>query len=280
MTAKTCFRFASTLVLAFTLALWGAPVRAQDPPAGDECKELSQDKSVSGWIGLAECYQKAGNVDKAVEAARQARSAASIPEERVDASQTLACALLDQPDAQAKTEAADLFKENMASSGGNRARAGYYLTLRELHRDGEAAEFLRSLKPGAAQGGGEGPPCRTLNPRLTQTWNEFADVLDLEAPLRVGGAVTRPELIRMAKPVITDEARKHPGFSGAVILEAIIDRQGRIQNPRVLKGQPYGLNENAIESLKQWRFKPATLEGKPVKVYYVLTVTFTVTNDR
>lgn len=252
MTETTCFRLISILLLAVALALPAAPARSQEPPSSE--------------------------VDKAIEAARQARSAASTPEERAEATQALACALLDRPGDEAKAEAADLFKENMASSGGNRARAGYYLALRELHRDGEAAEFLRSLKPETMQRDGAEPPCKSLNPRLTQTWNEFVDVLDLDAPLRVGGAVTRPEIIHMAKPVPTTEARMHPGFSGQVILEAIIDRQGRIQNARVLKGQPYGLNESALESLKQWRFRPATLDGKPVKVYYVLTVTYTIAN--
>jgi len=83
----------------------------------------------------------------------------------------------------------------------------------------------------------------------------------------------------MVRPVPTIEARKHPGFSGTVILQAVIDRQGRVENARVLKGQPYGLNESAVESLKQWRFRPATRDGKPVKVYYVLTVNFAITND-
>ena len=60
-------------------------------------------------------------------------------------------------------------------------------------------------------------------------------------------------------------------------MEALIDRQGRVQDVRVLKGQPYGLSESAVASVKQWKFKPATLKGKPVKAYSVLTVTFRIT---
>jgi TonB family protein len=278
MTEKTCLRRVSVLAVAMTLALPAAPARAEGPPPGDECKELSQGESAPIRIGLAECYQRLGNLEKAVETARQARLAASTPEERVDASQALACALLSQPDAQAKTEAAGLFKENMASSGGNRARAGYYLALRELHRDDEAAEFLRSLKQGAARDGGGDAPCRILNPGLTKTWNEFVEFLDLDAPVRSGEDVTRPEIIYQVRPVVPVEARRHPGFSGQVIVEAIIDRQGRVENVRVLKGQPYGLSDSAVECVRQWRFRPATLKGKPVKVYYVLTINFGITN--
>jgi len=61
-----------------------------------------------------------------------------------------------------------------------------------------------------------------------------------------------------------------------VILEAIIDAEGKIDDIRVLKGQPMGLTESAVKSVKTWTFRPATLDGKPVKVYYVLTVKFQV----
>jgi hypothetical protein len=42
----------------------------------------------------------------------------------------------------------------------------------------------------------------------------------------------------------------------------------------VIKGLPLGLTETAIESLLQWTFEPATLDGKPVAVYYNLTFNF------
>jgi TonB family protein len=291
MTERTCLRLVPMLALAVTLALPAAPARAEDPPSVNECKEylsaneLSQSRSMPVWLRLVECYQRLGSFGKAIETARQARQAAATPEERVEASQTLACALLSEPDAQAKAEAAGLFKETMASSGGIRARAGYYLALRELHREDEAAEFIRSLKQGAAQEDGAEPPCRTQNPRWLQTWNEFEDALglgaadSLDTPATVGGEVTRPEIIYQLRPEVTIDARKHPGFSGQVIVKAIIDRQGRVQNVRVLKGQPYGLSDSAVASVKQWRFKPATLKGKPVKVRYILTVNFKVTDD-
>ena len=42
----------------------------------------------------------------------------------------------------------------------------------------------------------------------------------------------------------------------------------------MLKGLPMGLEESAVDAIKTWRFKPATLNGKPVMVYYNLTVNF------
>ncbi len=43
---------------------------------------------------------------------------------------------------------------------------------------------------------------------------------------------------------------------------------------RVLKASPFGLTESAVETVKKWKFKPATLNGEPVAVYYSLTVSF------
>lgn len=92
-------------------------------------------------------------------------------------------------------------------------------------------------------------------------------------PYRVEGEVKAPEKISGAAPVYTELARK-AHISGAVIVEAIIDEQGNVTHPRVLQGQPMGLDRSAVEAMQTWKFKPATLKGKPVKVYYVLTVRF------
>jgi protein TonB len=94
-------------------------------------------------------------------------------------------------------------------------------------------------------------------------------------PYRVGDRVTRPEKIAGAPPVYTEEARK-AGVTGVVILEAIIDERGDVVNTRVLKGLPKGLDEAALETVTTWKFKPATLDGQPVKVYYTLTVNYTM----
>ena len=59
-------------------------------------------------------------------------------------------------------------------------------------------------------------------------------------------------------------------------MEAVIDEQGCVRNIRVLQEVPDGLTEAAVASVSQWVFSPATLNGKPVKVYYVLTINFAV----
>ncbi|HVG10009.1 MAG TPA: energy transducer TonB [Thermoanaerobaculia bacterium] len=97
-------------------------------------------------------------------------------------------------------------------------------------------------------------------------------------PYRVEGDVMRPEKISGSPPVYTAEARKAL-VQGTVILQAVIDEQGNVTDVQVLKGLPAGLDQAATEAVKTWKFNPATQHGRPVPVYYTLTVNFTMETD-
>jgi len=92
-------------------------------------------------------------------------------------------------------------------------------------------------------------------------------------PLRVGKGVNRPELVNQIKPEYPEKVKKK-GVTGTVILDALIDREGCVRDTYVLKGMPFGLTESSIAAVKSWAFNPATLNGEPVKVRYVLTISF------
>ena len=94
-------------------------------------------------------------------------------------------------------------------------------------------------------------------------------------PMKVGGGVRPPQKVYTPQPVYTEEARLGR-VQGVVILEAIIDEEGLVQQVKVLKGLPMGLSESAVETAGQWKFKPATLDGQPVPVYFNLTVRFSL----
>ena len=94
-----------------------------------------------------------------------------------------------------------------------------------------------------------------------------------EHPVRVGGDVTRPELLSRVDPEYTWEARR-ARIQGVVIVEVVIDTAGRVTDVKVLKPLPMGLDRAAVAAVKRWTFRPAMYQGKPVAVHYNLTVNF------
>jgi protein TonB len=92
-------------------------------------------------------------------------------------------------------------------------------------------------------------------------------------PTQFKAGMTPPEVIVRVQPRYTEAARK-AGVQGTVIVEAIIDEQGRVTNLRVMKSLPMGLDQAATDAVRQWRFKPALLNTRPVKIFWTLTVYF------
>ncbi len=100
----------------------------------------------------------------------------------------------------------------------------------------------------------------------------------MEGPLRINEDVTRPERLS-GKPPVYHPLARIAGLAGSVIVESIIEVTGQISKVKVLKGLPLGLSRAAVDSMLGWRFTPAIFEGKPVRVYYVLTVNFQLEGD-
>ncbi|PYQ50573.1 MAG: energy transducer TonB [Acidobacteria bacterium] len=96
-----------------------------------------------------------------------------------------------------------------------------------------------------------------------------------EGPLRVGGDVKAPVVIKRVEPTYPDTARKAK-IAGVVIVEAIIDKDGNVDKAKVLKGLSMGLSEAAVDAVRKWKFKPGTMNGEPVDVIFNLTVNFTL----
>ena len=99
-----------------------------------------------------------------------------------------------------------------------------------------------------------------------------------ENALRVGGTTQRPELIGEPVRRYPPEARK-AGIQGTVIVEVIVDPEGCVRHPRVLKGVP-SLDGAGLAAVRSWTFQPATRDGKVVAVYYVLSVSFSLKDSR
>ena len=67
-------------------------------------------------------------------------------------------------------------------------------------------------------------------------------------------------------------------LQGQVVLQAVISKQGTIENLRVLAGHPI-LIPAAIEAVRQWRYRPYILNNEPVEVETQITVNFSLTEN-
>ena len=92
-------------------------------------------------------------------------------------------------------------------------------------------------------------------------------------PYRAGSGVEPPRLLREVKAKYTDEARRR-GTTGNVILEIVIARDGTVTDVSVRRGLGSGLDERAIEAVRQWKFAPARRLGEPVDVIVEVAVEF------
>lgn len=92
-------------------------------------------------------------------------------------------------------------------------------------------------------------------------------------PLRIGGDVKPPILLQKIEPGYPEAARK-ARLEGVVILEAIITASGNVEEVKVLKSVNPLLDASAVRAVQEWKYKPATLNGRAVRVYLTVTVTF------
>jgi hypothetical protein len=82
-----------------------------------------------------------------------------------------------------------------------------------------------------------------------------------------------PTCFYMPNPPYSDEARKLK-VNGYIIAEAIINTHGSLENLRISRGLPGGLNETTLTTMRTWRCHPAQLDGKNVPVQLHFEVNF------
>jgi protein TonB len=81
-------------------------------------------------------------------------------------------------------------------------------------------------------------------------------------------------LIRKVQPAYPPLA-KQARISGSVVLQAVIGKDGTIQNLKAVSGHPM-LIQSALDAVRQWKYKPYFLNGEPVEVDTQVTVNFTL----
>ena len=238
---------------------------------------------------LTEAYRRAGRPEQAAEACRLMIRRTQQETVLVRTYNELGYWLLATPDVvpERLEEAEAAFSRALELSSGQAEAAR--LNLAEVrHRRGRAAEIA-------------GLFAEIEDPRKADSWRDLRRIeiseqaagLVAEAreafrlaakrrideivasgePMQVGGDVKKPEKISAPPAQIPDEARRAK-VNGVVILQAVIDVDGNVGDVKVIQGLPYGLTEQTIKAVKRWKFKPATLNGEPVPVYYNLTMNF------
>lgn len=92
-------------------------------------------------------------------------------------------------------------------------------------------------------------------------------------PYRPGSGIEPPTLLREVRADYTEDARRR-GLTGDVVLEIVVRRDGGVGDIKVLQGLGSGLNDRAVQAVRQWRFSPARHQGVPVDVIVEVAVEF------
>jgi periplasmic protein TonB len=90
--------------------------------------------------------------------------------------------------------------------------------------------------------------------------------------VRVGGDIREPRRIRGGAPIYPEIARR-ARIQGKVVLECVIDTDGRVTDLRVVSGNPL-LADAAADAVRRWIYSPTRLNGQPIRVILNVTVTF------
>lgn len=92
-----------------------------------------------------------------------------------------------------------------------------------------------------------------------------------------GNGVSTPKVVTDVKPQYTSEAM-HEKIKGAVILDAVVKADGTVGKVTVKQSLDrfYGLDDNCVRALKQWKFEPGMKDGKAVAVRITVTMAFTM----
>jgi TonB family protein len=130
----------------------------------------------------------------------------------------------------------------------------------------QTVNVTRPLPPGRAT-----PPAATFIDRV-RTDTGAAAAPTPTAPVRVGSRIIQPTKIVDVKPVMPPEAVQ-AGIRGVVILEVTLGVDGRVTDAKVLRSIPV-LDQAALDAVRQWRYEPTLLDGRPVPIIVTVTVPF------
>jgi TonB family protein len=314
--SSSCARWMPCMALIVSLAGLGTAVAARAQPAGaadleaqlaaaqslfdqhrieEAAAAFKQANEAAGGrcgrclLGLGQALQRLGKTDPATAATREAVAALAGSPLLGRAYCQLGDQLLIDDSPKSAAEAEQTYDSALHAGAAYRAEAFAGIAEARLQLDryqeaiAAAQDSLEVSHTGEIAGRARSTICRArrggnLPSRdfvLRQETLHSDPPTDSEAPLRVGGIVSKPLKFYTPAPRYTEEARKQR-LQGVVIIEAVIDKQGCVSKDHILKGMPLGLDRAALTAVEKWVFEPAALDGKPVTVWYTLTINFQV----
>jgi TonB family protein len=148
------------------------------------------------------------------------------------------------------------------------------LSMSQLPQTGDPLSSLLPASNGTGSGGGIGTGSgggigSGRGPGVGPGWGGGIG----GGPFRVGGGVSAPRALFAPDPEYSEEARKAK-YQGTVLLWVVVGPDGRPQSIRVQRSLGMGLDEKALEAVRQWRFEPAHKDGNAVPVQINVEVNF------
>ena len=133
-------------------------------------------------------------------------------------------------------------------------------------------QIRHDFPDGVLREGRQAPPTSTpavLNPSVGSAG---ASTPNMPEPVRPGGDIPEPTLIKSVPPVYPPAA-VNDHITGVVLLEITVDAQGAVVFARVTHSVP-GLDDAALAAVRQWRYSPTVVKGTPVPVILTVALTF------
>lgn len=237
----------------------------------------SDTDSFAAAFGLARAELGRGGADEAREAARMAVELAGSPAEQAAAYNLLGLAhyqygksigLLRSGEefgepTSAATDAEAAFRKVLELVG-DRAVPTFYSLTEVLYIQGRVLEARAELERYLTLAG----------PRSSPKAMKLAQCLaGAKNPSQENPDFTAPKPLSNPTPGYNEIARR-ARIEGTVWIVSILDENGKLVCPRVAKGLPFGLTKAALETLADWEFTPAQVDGRPVKVWYAMRTGF------
>ena len=87
--------------------------------------------------------------------------------------------------------------------------------------------------------------------------------------------MSQPTLLVKVEPEYPETARR-ARIQGTVTVQAVIGRDGTVEDAQIVQSSHRLLEEASLDAVRQWRYAPVLLNGKPVRVTFLVRVEFTL----